>query len=126
MQATHTTFSEIDVEKFGIVIVGAAVTEGNDTKWIEGITESLCENGVLPEGTKPEAVWESAVYTTSTGGRHDLVLYAKDAEGFAIGIMALWRLSFAGQVSWIDDWKVNYADHYGYIGVPRMLEDFDD
>lgn len=127
MEAIKAEFSDIPADKFGIVIVGAAIHDGNDKKWIEGITESLVVNGILPEGTKAADVWVGARYTTSTGGRHDIILTAKEDAQFNIGIMAMWRLATGGDVSWIDDWKVNYADHYGFIGVRRdWPEDLDD
>lgn len=127
MKATKSTFQEIDGSKFGIVILGASVVDGNDTGWINGVTEDLVDNEILPKGTTPEQAWEQAVYTVSIGGRTDLILYAKSDVQFHIGIMAMWRLTFNGKISWIDDWKANYASQYipGYID--RTPQDgFDD
>lgn len=126
MKAEKSTYSAIDAKKFGIVIRGCAINDGNDENWIKGITEHLVEAGVLKAGTTPEQAWEQALYTTTlTMGRNDLVLYAKEGAEFHIGIMAMWRLSFQGQISWIDDWKANDSTDYG-VFVPRDLYDHDD
>lgn len=125
MDIVQTTFQAIDSEKFGIVILGCAIEGDLGQGWINGVTGELVDAGILPAGTTVEQAWETAQYTTSTGGRNDLVLYAKDPDLFSIGIMAMWRLTYVGQISWIDDWKVNYADHYGFAS-PLDLPDEDD
>lgn len=114
MEIVKSTFKEIPGDAFGIVIMGCACeTKEHEDGWINGVTNHLVEQGVLPEGTKAEDVWEHIYNTTTTGGRNDIVYVAKkDSDKFNVGRFAIVRLMMA-DCSWIEDWLVNYASHYG-------------
>lgn len=92
----------------GIVLLGAG---GDLQEWIKGITDVLKKEGIVSKTDSSEDLWDSPTKLVSTGGRTDLVLYFKGK--FDMGKMAMWRLRM-GDCSWVSDFVVNYAKHYGY------------
>lgn len=91
----------------GIVLLG---TGGDLSEWVEGVTGSLQEEGVLPEGEVGE-LWGGVYLLETTGGRNDLVMMFRDGVKYDMGVMALWRLRF-GDCSWVSDYIVNYKHQY--------------
>jgi len=118
MQITTTTFKEVPANAAGIVILGCDVsTQENRDGFLNGVFEFLQEQNVIPKEAKIDEIFEQVLHTTSTGGRNDLIYVVKEdvvKEGtrFNFGRMAMVRLGM-GDCSWIEDWLVNYASHYG-------------
>ena len=94
--------------KEGIVILGCG---GELKEWTEGITNHLVENKVLPEGTSDEDVWKEVFRMKSTGGRIDIAMIF-GSNLFNMGRMAMWRLRWNGEISWLSDFVENYQKHY--------------
>jgi hypothetical protein len=112
MEIVKSTFKEIP-DVFGIVIMGCATDKKEYLDgWINGVTAYLVQQGVLPEGTTADQAWDNIFETTSTGGRTDLIYIGKEGAPFNVGRFAIVRLAMA-DCSWIEDWLVNYANHYG-------------
>ena len=95
----------------GIVLLGAG---GDQKEWVNGVTKMLFDEGIATSSV-PEEVWNGFESLVSTGGRHDLVMWFKDDVDSTLNInkMAIWRIRF-GDCSWVSDFVVNYASHYGY------------
>jgi len=75
--------------------------------WVIGVNAALHEAEILDLGEFLDEVY----HLQSTGGRNDLA-FMIDTKRIEIGKLAMWRLQF-GSVSWLSDFVVNYADHYG-------------
>ena len=118
MEINFTTFDKVpNVE--GIVMRGCALdTQEHRDGFINGITEVLCNTGVLPKGTKPEDAWGEVLSTTTPvrsateGGRCDLIMTFKPGAPFNMGRFAVVRLTELPDTSWISDWRNNDYDFY--------------
>jgi hypothetical protein len=119
MEITFTTFNRIPAV-LGIVMRGCLLdTPENQAGFINGITDHLIEQKVLPEGTKPEDAWNDIMSTTTPrrpgkeedGGRTDLIMTCKEGAQFDLGRFAIVRLQMP-DTSWIMDWLNTDARHY--------------
>ena len=95
--------------EFGLVALGAG---GDLAEWVDGIANELRSEklaGIC------EAVFSRAAKLTGNvagdEGRIDLVLVFAAGAIVEVGKLALWRIRF-GDISWIDDFLVNYAEDY--------------
>lgn len=99
----------------GLVILGAG---GEVKDWIEGVVDALHKDKII--GTeKPNEVFTTFYKTETTGGRTDLIMVFNPSYKIDIGKLAVWRIRF-GDCSWISDFIVNYASHYG---IDSRIED---
>lgn len=114
MEINFTSFGKVP-DVLGIVMRGCDLTtEENRQGFIDGITSHLCDEDVLPKGTKPEEAWDEVLSTTTPirsaddGGRTDLILVCKKGAPFNLGRFAMVKLAMP-DTSWIEDWKRNDA-----------------
>lgn len=117
MEIQFTTFNKIPAV-LGIVMRGCLLdTPEHQAGFIDGITNTLVEQGVLPKDTKPEDAWSDIMSTTTPvrsateGGRTDLILICKEGAKFDLGRFAIVRFQLP-DTSWIMDWQAN--DHRFY------------
>ena len=94
----------------GLVVLGAG---GDQQDWINGLTDSIHEQGGFTS-KNPEDIFAGFYSLISTGGRHDLVMVFKKNAMINLGRLAIVRLMFGGDVSWLSDFIPNYAEHYGF------------
>ncbi len=117
MEILEIKFNEVPENTFGIVITGADISQvDNKAGWVNGITNHLKERGAVLEVAlelPPEKLWEDIRYATTTGGRTDLI-FIGDSIKFDIGRFAMVRLQMS-DCSWVEDWLINYASHYGRL-----------
>lgn len=95
----------------GLVVLGAG---GDQQEWIDGLTNHIHEQ----EGFKsknPDDVFAGFYSLVSTGGRNDLVMVFKKDAMINMGRLAIVRLMFRGDISWLSDFIPNYAKHYGIV-----------
>jgi len=118
--------SEIQISTFGKM--QEFVREGREALVLLGAGEPLTEwdagiNLVLHEGEilAPDSFLTEIYRLESTGGRTDLV-FMIDKVQIEIGKLAIWRLGW-GSISWLSDFVVNYADHYGVV-IPEEEEEY--
>lgn len=105
---TFTDFKAKYGEKEGLVMLGCGEPYGD---WPKGVGEMLAEAGIA---NTPDPWEQEVVLLTTTGGRHDLVLFWKP-KTVVIGKLAMWRLAVHDQIpaSWVSDYLTNYADQHG-------------
>lgn len=103
--------------KEGLVFLGT----GDDLQeWITGIKKIWKDEGFITDNENPIL---EAYHSVSTGGRNDLTLVL---ESKFINKLIIWRIAF-GDCSWISDFIVNYAKHYGCDSSENDYnESFDD
>ena len=118
MEIKSVAFNQVPTG-LGIVMRACDLTtQENRDSFINGITDVLCNTGVLPKGTKPEDAWSELMTTTTPrrssteGGRCDLIMFCKPGTKFDMGRFAIVRIAELPDTSWIDDWKVN--DYHQY------------
>jgi hypothetical protein len=107
-------FRDLVKGKEGIVLLGAG---GNLNEWVDGVVDVLFKEKIV-DVSDPGNIFDSAYELKSTGGRSDLALIFNKNAKINIGKMAMWRLRF-GDCSWISDFIVNYAEHYGVEKAPE-------
>ena len=94
----------ISKEQEGIVFLGCS---GTIEEWGIQVTTDLIENKIASEID----ICTEVFIMKSTGGRRDVVLIFNPSK-VNISKMAMWRLKFGGECSWLSDFVVNYANHY--------------
>jgi len=112
MKIKNITFEELQElnknKEFGIVVLGAG---GNFKDWVVGIAKVLKDEKIA-EG---KDVFTDAAKLTGNkkgdNGRTDLVLLFNPKCKLNIEKLAIWRIKF-GDVSWIEDFVVNYRKDY--------------
>lgn len=95
---------KLSKEQEGIVFLGCS---GEAEDWIEPVTKDLIESDITSE----KDVWLEIFIMKSTGGRRDVVMIFNGSK-INIGKMAMWRLKFGGECSWLSDFVENYKGHY--------------
>ena len=98
---------------FGMVILGAG---GKLQDWAEGIGAELIKQGIVTETNQAQYVFKQYYLLEGNiegeDGRQDLVLIFSEKVKINGGVLAMWRLRF-GDISWVDDFIVNYGKDYG-------------
>lgn len=92
----------------GLVVLGAG---GDQQEWIDGLTDHISKGGGF-RSSNPDDVFAGFYSLVSTGGRNDLVMVFKKDAMINLGRLAMVRLMFGGDVSWLSDFIPNYAKHY--------------
>ena len=106
-QVGFNKFKDLVKKQEGIVCLGCG---GDLNEWVEGVTDLLNKEDIVKG--KANKIWKAVYSLQTTGGRVDLAFVSKDClNGFNVGKMAIWRLTF-GECSWISDYLVNYAKHF--------------
>jgi hypothetical protein len=111
---TTKTYEEItfsDAEKMNedtsaFVIRGAGHDDVRDS-WIDGINEQL----VNDEEIFANPVTEIYLLPVQ-GDRTDIVMVYGAEQEPDMGRMAMWRLRWAGDIAWLEDYIVNDAKHF--------------
>ena len=104
------TFQELCArqDEFGIVVTGAG---GKLTDWAKGLSENLVESRV----SETDQVFSEYGHITGNNqgdrGRTDAYFFFNKDNELNVGKLSMWRLRI-GDISWIDDFCVNYAKDY--------------
>jgi hypothetical protein len=96
------------IKDLAIVVLGAG--DG----WMEGLSDDLRKRAIVPPNTPQvfKAAYNISGNVGGTEGRTDLVLVFDIASRPNVGKLAMWRLQYGGQISWLDDFMVNYRKDY--------------
>ena len=115
MKIQHTSFENIPENAFGIVIQGVDLcNDDQENQWINGITQFLKDKDICDPNGNIDDIWSNIYTTVSKGGRRDLIFQGEPSK-FNVNRFAIIRLQMRN-CSWIEDWLVNCAGHYG---VPK-------
>lgn len=116
MKTEKIRFSELrefeGSDGFGIIVTGAG---GKVSEWVNGIEGVLKEAGIVDKEV-PTFIRSAIVDGNVLGnkGRRDLLLVFNPEAKVNVGKLAVWRIQF-GDVSWVDDFMVNYAKDYALL-----------
>jgi len=118
---TEINFSDLrSVKDFSMVVLGASQPE----TWVKGIAELLVKEEIVK--CSAEKVFKSAALIKGNilgdEGRADLLLTFNIESEPAVGRLAMWRLRF-GDVSWLEDFVVNYRKDYNTETQPEETEE---
>lgn len=112
-------FSELaSVKSFSMVVLG---TGGDLNDWVNGISNILQKENIVKDGV--DTFTSASVITGNirgVGGRKDLLLIFNPEANVQVGKLAMWRLRF-GDISWLEDYTVNYAKDFG-VSIPSEAE----
>jgi hypothetical protein len=108
-------FNEVPENQFGLVIVECGLEHADErSSWVNAVTNHVKSAGCI-NGNKsdlpPWELWTDIRFATTTSGRVDLI-FMGNSDDFVVGKLATVRLDIPN-CGWIEDWLVNYADHYG-------------
>tara|TARA_R110002020_G_scaffold26072_7_gene84377 strand:+ start:472 stop:837 length:366 start_codon:yes stop_codon:yes gene_type:complete len=87
-----------------IVVRGIGEWENID-EWIDGINGDLVEDKIFVS-----PMTEIYLLPTNKEGRTDVVMVYGNEHRPAMGKFAMWRLGWAGRISWLEDYIVNDVD----------------
>ena len=110
MNIRTKTFGQFKKEdRFGLVIMGAS---GDLNRWAESMERMLKDRDIV---AKDKVTFKDAYVISGNifgnAGRRDLVLiFSKQAE-INVRNLSGFKMEF-GEISWIDDFKFNYAKDY--------------
>ncbi len=89
----------------GLCFLGAG---GEVKDWVDGVTMDLQKAGIMPETLE----FTEGYFREFSEGRRDLILIfpkvLDEGPGLDIGRLAMWRLRWNGECSWLSDYIVNY------------------
>lgn len=124
MDMKQVQFEDVSTDKFALVFMGCCIdTEEQRQGFIKGLTDLLVRESVLPEGTTPEAAWESVSYLITTGGRRDILYVVNPGAPFRMGRLAGVRHNVR-DLKWVSDWK-DFAGKQYLSPVQRFAKDED-
>ena len=88
--------------------------------WVDGLQDDLISKGIWSHRSDQIELLPVPTF----GGRVDAVFYY-DNINVDMGKFAMWRLQWAGQVAWLEDYIVNDASAHG-MQSPYDDDDYDD
>lgn len=119
LNIAQVSFSQLKtLPGFSMIVLGAG---GELQDWVNGIAEMLQKEKIVKE--QIDTFSSAAVITGNilgSEGRRDLLLTFNPAAEVEVGKLAMWRLRF-GDISWLEDYTVNYAKDFGF-SIPSEAE----
>jgi hypothetical protein len=104
-EITFADAKKMNVDKAAFVIRGAGHDKVRDG-WINGINENLIGEEIFANPV-------TEIYLLPVqGDRTDIVMVYGAEQKPDMGRMAMWRLKWAGDISWLEDYVVNDAKHF--------------
>ena len=115
----YSFVQDINAKKeLGMVIRGAG---GKLSDWVNGISKMLQEESIVESSPVFSEAYVISENAAGKDGRTDLVVWFSPTAKVNIGRLAMWRLQM-GNISWTDDFIVNYGKDYGTSAYEELDE----
>lgn len=108
---SFNSLREFIKNNFGIVVLGCG---GNTDEWTVGLTKELVGSKIITDKIQNAFTDTYTITGNKLGnqGRVDVLFVFDKKLKLNMGKLAIWRLQWAGAISWVDDFIVNYAKDY--------------
>ena len=96
----------MDKKGIAAIVIRGAGAEGIRDGWINGINEQLVDEGIFKSPMN-----EIYLLPTLHEDRVDIVMVYGDEQKPEMGRMAMWRIGWQGDISWLEDYIVNDGEY---------------